>query len=321
MPDIAPLVDAVYLTGPTASGKTPVGLELARHLNAEILSLDSMAVYRHMEIGTAKPTPRQQAVVPHHLIDLVDPDESFSLAQFVVAAHQAAESVRRRGRQPLFVGGTPLYLKSLLRGVFEGPAADWSLRSELQAEAHSSGTTALYARLRRVDPQTAARLHPNDTRRIIRALEVYAKTGQPISRFQQQFDHGRAAEACHVFVLQWPRDTLHASTNRRVEKMFQAGLVEETQRLVERFAPLSRTARQAVGYRQVLEHLEGQFDLPETIRRVQAKTRQFVRRQETWFRSLSECRGVPVDEGFDPAGLAVRILESIEAGPSGMTRR
>jgi tRNA dimethylallyltransferase len=299
--------DCWFLTGPTASGKTAVGVELARRIGAEIISLDSMALYRGMDVGTAKPTPEQRRAVPHHLVDVIEPHEQYSLAQYLEAAHRTAEEIKARGRQVLFVGGTPLYLKGLLRGIFRGPSADWGFRRALEAEAREQGPGYLHRRLARVDPAAAARLHPNDTRRLVRALEVYEKTGQPISRFQRQFDAGRPAEACRVFVLQWPAAKLRARIDRRVERMFSAGLVDEVQGLLARPRPLSRTAAQAVGYREVIEYLEGRRNLRETVELVKTHTRQLVRRQRTWFRSLSECRFLPVDEPFHPGDVARQI--------------
>ena len=295
-----------YLTGPTASGKTAVGIELARLLDAEIVSLDSMAVYRGMDIGTAKPTAAERGSIPHHLIDVVDPSENFSVAQYRTLALAASQEIKNRDRTVLFVGGTPLYLKAMLRGIFEGPPADWTLRRRLIDEARTD-PTILHRRLQAVDPAAAARLHANDTRRIVRALEVYEATGTPISVFQQQFEHGRPAEEGRVFVLDWPREVLHERINRRVEAMFAAGLVEETRRLAESERPLGRTARQAVGYREVIEHRSGKRDLPETIELVKLRTRQFAKRQLTWFRSLSECRWVPVAAPFEPETVARRI--------------
>ncbi len=301
------LAECWFLTGATAAGKTTVGLELAELLNAEIVSLDSMALYRGMNIGTAKPTLEQQQRVPHHLLDVVDPTEEFSVSQYLSAAEAAVAEIRSRGREPLFVGGTPLYLKTLLRGLFEGPPADWDFRREVEAEAERVGLEALHRRLEQVDPVTAARLHPHDKRRIIRALEVYRQTGEPISHLQLQFDEGETASRRRVFVLQWPRPELHRRIDERVSAMFAAGVVDEVRGLLAKYGSLGRTAAQAVGYREVIDHLENHVDLNETIRRVQARTRQFARRQETWFRSLSECRFIPMQTGFDPRQVAEQI--------------
>jgi tRNA dimethylallyltransferase len=297
-----------YLSGPTASGKTAVGIELARLLDAEIISLDSMAVYRGMDIGTAKPTAAERAAVPHHLIDVIEPSENYSVAQYRQAALASIRDIRSRGREVLFVGGTPLYLKAMLRGIFEGPPADWPLRRRMLDESRGD-PTVLHRRLQTVDPAAALRLHPNDTRRLIRALEVFEATGSPISALQQQFEVGRAADECRVFVLDWPRSDLNERINRRVEAMFAAGLVEETRRLIESAKPLGRTARQAVGYREVLEHLAGRLDLAKTVELAKLRTRQFAKRQLTWFRSLSECRWVAVGERLDASAVARRILD------------
>jgi tRNA dimethylallyltransferase len=297
-----------YLTGPTAAGKTRVGLELARRLNAEILSLDSMAIYRGMDIGTAKPTRAERAEVPHHLIDIVDPDQEYSLAQYVAAAEAAAADVRRRGREVLFVGGTPLYLKALLRGIFDGPPADWDFRKQVEEEADRVGTAALHERLGQVDPLTAARLHPHDRRRIIRALEVYRLTGKPISHLQTQFDEGRLPEDCRVFVLDWPRDALYRRIETRVDQMMEIGLVAEVQRLTARYTTLSRTAAQAAGYREVIQHLSGEYPLEEAVQKIRTRTRQLAKRQGTWFRSLQECRRVEQTDEKDPRNVAQEIL-------------
>jgi tRNA dimethylallyltransferase len=306
--NLKPETDYWYLTGPTASGKTSVGIELARFLGAEIVSLDSMAVYRGMDIGTAKPTIAERAAVPHHLIDFVEPGDEFSVAQYREAALTTAKAIRRRGREVLFVGGTPLYLKAMLRGIFAGPPADWTLRQRLMEIARAD-PTELHRRLQSVDPTAAARLHPNDARRLIRAIEVHESTVKPISSLQQQFEIGRSADECRVFVLQWSRDVLHERIDRRVEAMFAAGVVEETRRLFSAERSLSRTARQAVGYREVIEHLAGKLDLAVTIELVKLRTRQFAKRQLTWFRSLSECRSVPVSEPFDVKHIAEQIYE------------
>jgi tRNA dimethylallyltransferase len=291
-----PIADAWYLTGPTASGKTAVGVELARRLGAEIVSVDSMSVYRGMDIGTAKPSAADRAAVPHHLLDIVEPAQDFSLAEFIALAHQTVAEIRSRGREVLLVGGTPLYLKSLLRGLYQGPPPDWEFRRAIEAEIKEVGLGALRERLEMVDPLSAQKLHPNDQRRMIRALEVYRQTGQPISHQQVQFEESRRPEQCKVFCLAWPREELHRRIDARVERMFSLGLVDEVRGLLVQHGSLSRTASQAVGYREVLEHLAGTFDLPATIERVKHATHQFARRQETWFRGLEECRFVQAED-------------------------
>ncbi len=210
-----------------------------------------------MDIGTAKPSEEQRRRVPHHLIDVIDPHEEYSLAQYIEAAHRCVEDITGRGKKVLFVGGTPLYLKGLLRGIFQGPAADWAFRRQLQQEAQLQDPHWLHGRLQEVDPAAAARLHPNDTRRLIRALEIFHLTGRPISEFQKQFDVAAPAERCRVFVLDWPRDELLARIDRRVSEMFENGLISEVRALLANAKPPGKTARQAVGYREVIEHLEG----------------------------------------------------------------
>jgi tRNA dimethylallyltransferase len=298
------------LTGVTATGKTRIALALARRLNAEIISLDSMAIYRGMDIGTAKPTPEQQAVVPHHLIDIVDPSEDFSVAQYVEAAHATIADICGRGREVLFVGGTPLYLKALLRGLFEGPPANWELRREIEAEVQQVGSEALHARLEQVDPVAASTIHPRDKRRLIRAIEVYRATGQPISHQQLQFDEGRPAEECRVFVLRRPREEQNARIDERVDEMLARGLVDEVRGLTAGGNELGRTASQAVGYREVLDYLAVKIDEATMVERIKTRTRQFAKRQGTWFRSLSECRFVDIEREVDVEKLAAKIAEA-----------
>lgn len=286
---------AWFLVGPTAAGKSAVGIELAKRVSAEIVSLDSMALYRGLDIGTAKPSAAERLAVPHHLIDILEPHEEYSLAEYLAAARAAAEDIVSRGKTPLFVGGTPLYLKALLRGMFEGPPADWGFRHEWERRAAAEAPEWLHAQLSAVDAAAAAKLHVNDTRRIIRALEVFAKTGRPMSAWQQQFDRPQPQDACRVFVLDWPRAELYARINARVEAMFSAGFIAEVKSLLEQGMTLGRTASQALGYREVLEHLAGQRDRAATIELIQNRTRAFARRQLTWFRSLEECRWVDAE--------------------------
>jgi tRNA dimethylallyltransferase len=289
-----PFHRAVYLTGPTASGKTAIGVLLARRLEAEIIAMDSMTLYRGMNIGTAKPTPAERAGVPHHLIDALDPWQQASVANYREWARSAIEAIESRGKRVLFVGGTALYLKALIRGLFEGPAADLSLRQRLEEAADQHGNEALHEWLKALDPATAARLHPNDRRRIIRALEIFELTGQPLSRLQAEHDRPAPRETM-VIALERPRAELYERIDRRVTAMFEAGLVEEVKALMAGPRLLSPVAAQAVGYREVIELLEGKFTLDETIQRVQTRSRQFAKRQATWFRGLAEVRHWPVD--------------------------
>lgn len=302
--------DCWFLTGATAVGKTSVGIALAQRIGAEIISLDSMAIYRGMDIGTAKPSPEQRETVPHHLLDIVDPSAEFSVAQYVDAAAAVVADIRSRGIEPLFVGGTPLYLKSLLRGLFNGPPADWQLRNEIEEELARVGQPALYERLVQVDPVAASHIHQHDTRRLIRALEVFRATGEPISHQQLQFEEGLPAEECGVFVLRRRREELHSRIEGRVEAMIECGLVEEVRGLTSNGQVLSRTAGQAVGYREALEFLAGECDRHTMFERIKARTRRFAKRQGTWFRSLSECRFVNVEGDLGSAGVAEQIAKT-----------
>jgi tRNA dimethylallyltransferase len=311
--DYPPVNDCYFLTGPTASGKTEIALALAESLGAEILSLDSMAIYRDMDIGTAKPLPEERAVVEHHLIDLITPREEFSLAQYVEASHEAIRKLRRKGKHALFVGGTPLYLKALLRGLFQGPPADEALRQRLEREATSRSPGYLHRRLEEVDAEAAARIHPNDTRRLVRALEVHELTGRPISVYQRQFDEAKPHCRNQVFVLSWPRPLLHDRIHRRVDGMIDAGLVEEVEYLIDRYAPLGKTASQAVGYREILQLFEGHFSCrEEATEAIKLHTRRFAKRQETWFRGLEECRWILRDSKAASGECLRTILECLQ---------
>ncbi|MFB3106143.1 MAG: tRNA (adenosine(37)-N6)-dimethylallyltransferase MiaA [Pseudomonadales bacterium] len=312
MQTLPPLPNCWYLTGATASGKTRLGLELAEKLDAEIVSLDSMAVYRGMNIGTAKPTAEDRKRIRHHMLDVVDPDQAFSLAEYLAAAHAIVRDIQQRGKEVLFVGGTPLYLKSLLRGVCGGPPADPEFRRAIEAEVARVGIGSLRERLAQVDPLSAAKLHPHDTRRMIRALEVYTITGQPISHHQLQFDDPNMDLAHRVFVLSWPRPKLHERIDHRVDRMFQIGILDEVRSLLDRCGTLGKTAIQGVGYREVIDHLRAEADLETTISRVKTRTRRFARRQETWFRGLPECQWVPLDEQLSDAAVIEQMLSAVK---------
>lgn len=288
-PSPSAFADALVLTGPTGSGKSAVALELAQRIGADIISMDSMTLYRGLDIGTAKPSREEQARVRHHLIDVLDPWDSANVAWWLDRAADACADIRLRGRRPLFVGGTPFYLKALLCGLFDSPPADPQLRQRLEAEADPA---ALHTRLAKVDPTTAARLHVNDVRRVVRALEVWELTGQPISAFQQSWDAPPAPLPC--VVLNWPRDELYRRIDSRVDAMLAAGWLDEVRRLADLPRPLSKEAAQALGYRELLAHLNG-ADWAETVVLIKTRTRQFAKRQLTWFRNLDNCHPCPAD--------------------------
>jgi tRNA dimethylallyltransferase len=310
-----------FLVGPTASGKTAVGVEVARRVGAEVLSLDSMALYRGMDIGTAKPTEAERAGVPHHLIDVAEPHEAFSTGRYIEEAERAIAEVTGRGRRPLFVGGTALYLKALTEGFFDGPEADWSLRHRLLAEAERDGSAALHERLRAVDRAAAERIHPNDVRRIVRALEVFETTGQPISEQQTQFGAPSTRYDCVLAGLRWPRDQLYRRIERRVDTMFEAGLVDEVRRLLASPEGISHAAGQFVGYREVIASLGGECSLDEARDLIKTRTRQFARRQLTWFRKFTDITWVDapdrsVKELADQVVAALGLRGSAATGPS-----
>ncbi|WP_166829472.1 tRNA (adenosine(37)-N6)-dimethylallyltransferase MiaA [Thalassoroseus pseudoceratinae] len=305
--DISILRSAWFLGGPTASGKSEVAIHLAHRINAEIVAMDSMSLYRGMDIGTAKATPEQQAAVPHHLIDILEPHEDYSLAEYVTAADRVCREIVARDRVPLFVGGTGLYLRGLLRGVFDGPAANLEFRQRIETQAAQEDPQWLHRELAKVDPESAAKLHPNDARRLVRALEVHHVTGQPLSQQQRQAALAPEDRPRHVFWLEPPREWLHSRINRRVEAMIAEGLIEEVRGLLDRTPPISHTAAQALGYKEAIAHIHGEQSLDETIDLIQRRTRQFAKRQHTWFRNLEECIAVPINGQDTAEELANRI--------------
>ncbi len=302
--DPAEFTDALVLTGPTASGKSAVGLILAEQLGAEIVSMDSMAVFRGLDIGTAKPPPRDRARVPHHLIDVLEPWQTSSLAWWLRQAADCCRDIRHRGRRILFVGGTPLYLKGLLRGIFEGPPADTELRRRLEQEPG----TVLHERLRRADPASAARIHVNDIRRLVRALEVLELTGRPMSAWQRQFEQVRSRPFPPLW-LDWPRPILYQRIDERVDCMIAAGLVEEVRGFTGLPQPLSPEAQQAAGYREILQYIKGQLTLAEAVERMRLHSHQLAKRQVTWFRHLDECAALPVNPAESVEQIAAKVLQ------------
>jgi len=299
----------VFLVGPTGVGKTEVSIWLAKRINAEIVSADSMSVYRGMDIGTAKPTPRQRREVPHHLIDVVEATEPFSVGKFRELAAAAIEEINRKGKVSLVSGGTGLYVRSLLDGLFEGPAADWDLRGELLAEAERKGAEALHARLKEVDPESAEKLSPKDVRRLVRALEVHIKTRRPISQLQVQWKQRRAVPP--IFGLTMQREALYERIDQRLEEMFREGLVEETRRLLDRGLRQNRTAMQALGYKEVIGFLDGHYSMEEAKRLLKRNTHRFAKRQLTWFRKDDRIKWHNFSDHDSSEQLCEALLEGV----------
>ncbi len=288
----------LVILGPTAAGKTAVAVEAAGRMNGEILSCDSMQIYRGMDIGTAKPSPEELARAPHHLIDTADPEEKYDVARFLRDAEDALERIRSNGKKAMVVGGTPMYLKAFLFGIFDGPPADPAIRERLRAEADKVGTEKLWERMKGIDPEAGQRIHPNDLRRIVRALEVYEKAGVPITALQKEWEEENPRRQAALVGLSRPRDVLYRRIDDRVDAMFAAGLVEEVERLKGRLGP---TASRALGYREVLEHLDGKKTLEDTVTAVKNNTHNFVRKQMTWYRSLEDVNWIDIADG-EPVG-------------------
>lgn len=298
--------------GPTASGKTAVGIELAKRLDGEIISADSMAVYKGMDIGTAKPTPQERAEAVFHLIDVVCPDEDFSAAEFQRLAEEAVKDILRRGKQPILVGGTGLYIRALI-GRLNIPAAapNRELRERLKAEAAQFGNETLLEKLRAVDPVTAGRLHPNDQKRIIRALEVHALTGVPISHFHATAGTTEVAYHVRLFGLTMSRHALYQNIERRVDDQIRAGLVEEVRALLDKGYSPDLPAMKGLGYKQIAGYLVGEYDLRTAIDLVKRDTRRFAKRQLTWFRAEPGIHWIDV-ENRNPSQTADEILSLVK---------
>lgn len=294
------------LVGPTGVGKSPVALKLARLVDGEILVADSMQVYRGMDIGTGKPSRQDQAAVPHHGVDLVAPEIEFSVAMYRRYAVATLKAIVARGRTPILVGGTGLYVRAVIDGLCPAPPADPRDRECLVAEAAARGVGHLYGRLQETDPDAAARIHPYDARRIIRALEVYQTTGRTLSDWQRQTRGLGADWVVSQIGLIRPRPVLYARIEARVRAMVASGWIEEVQRLFQR--GVGRTAACALGYQQLLAAFEGRWSVDEAIARTERDTRRYARRQLTWFRRDPRIQWLELREDESPLDTAQRIL-------------
>ena len=272
------------LLGPTAVGKTEIAIELAQHLNAEIVSVDSRQIYRQMDIGTAKPTPEEQQAAPHHLIDCVDISQPFSVADYQSLADTAIADIQNRGKQVLLVGGAGLYFRAVIDGLFEGPGADPAVRERFEQEAAQHGVDALHERLRACDPESADRIHPNNVVRVIRALEVYELTGVPMSEHQQQWHREKQRYPFIAFGLTMSRALLYHCIEQRVDVMLANGLIAEVESLLATDYVRDTIALQSFGYKELITYLDGECTYTEAISQLKQNTRRFAKRQLTWFR-------------------------------------
>ncbi|MBN1795827.1 MAG: tRNA (adenosine(37)-N6)-dimethylallyltransferase MiaA [Sedimentisphaerales bacterium] len=278
----------ILLLGVTASGKNRLAFELAQYYNAELISVDSMKIYRRMDIGTAKPTQEAQRQVKYHLIDIVEPSESFSVGRFLELAEQAIGDIAESGKNIIAVGGTALYIKAMLYGLFDGPASDENIRQKLKQQAKEEGLEKLHQYLEKIDPVAADNIHPNDAKRIIRALEVYEITGKPISSFQRQFDAAKPKDNWLIIGIRRDKAEENKRLNARVKKMLEAGLVDEVKSLLTEETPLSKQARCAIGYAEIIEYIEGKITLDEATELIKKNTRRFAKSQRTWFKTFKD---------------------------------
>jgi tRNA dimethylallyltransferase len=298
------------LAGPTASGKSAVALLLAEKLNAELLSIDSMKLYKGLDIGTGKPTAEERTRVPHHFIDLKEPWEYASVAEFITAAERTIADCAGRGVRLIGEGGTALYLKALCEGLFEGPGKDAAIRARLENDVTERGSFAMHERLAQVDPKGAAKILPTDGRRIVRALEVYELTGRPIGEGQREWGTPRADLDVRIACLDLPRPLLYARIDARIRGMIAAGWLDECKRLLALEQPLSREAAQALGYKTLLAHLRGESTLEAAIERICFDTHHFARRQIHWFKKLPKTVFIDLKGDEPPAEIAVRVEEA-----------
>lgn len=305
----------IAIVGCTASGKGAAGRELAQRIDGEIVSCDSMKIYRTMDIGTAKPTAEQRAAVLQHLIDIADPWEPYSAARFVEDADAAIDGIHARAKPAIVVGGTIMYFRFLYEGVFEGPSANDAFRAAFRARVATEGVEALHAELAQIDPDAAARIHRNDLKRIERALEVHALTGEPITKLQRQWADGSRLRRddwdWHVFALRRDRDDANRRINARVRRMIEAGLEAEARRIYDDPRGVSEPARQAVGYAEWFAHFAGKLTHDEAIERIKINSRRLGKHQRTWLRRFPNVNWIELEEDATVDGVVGEILRKL----------
>jgi len=303
----------ILILGVTASGKGRLAYDLAESLCAEIISIDSMKVYRRMDIGTAKPPEEAQRGINYHLIDIVEPSDSFSVGVFHERALGAMEQIKERGKEIIGVGGTALYIKALLYGLFEGPGSDEQVRAELQERAEAQGMAELYQELTKIDAVAAERINPNDSKRIIRALEVYRMTGKPISSFQRQWDESEPEHDWMIIGLRREKAEESRRINGRVKKMIAAGLVDEVKALLGEEKPLSKQAGCAIGYAEIIEYLGGRIELEDAVELIKKNTRRLAKNQRTWFKTFKNVHWLDIEAEETPEEILSRAKSLIES--------
>ena len=292
----------VCILGPTAVGKTAVAIKLAQIFNAEIVSVDSRQIYQQISIGTSKPTKGEQSIIRHHLIDCVDIDQAFSVADYQLLADQAIHDIHSCEKRVLLVGGAGLYFRAIIDGFFDGPGADWQIRADLSQEAESYGRDYLHGKLRRVDPVSAGRIHPNNLPRVIRALEVYKLTGRPISDFQGNWSQNRPRYNFFAFGLTMPRKQLYHRIETRIDYMLEIGWVDEVRILLEGYNSEARVrlraypAMQSYGYKEIIDYLDQRLDFGQAISQIKQRSRNYAKRQLTWFRKDSRINWLDVSD-------------------------
>ncbi len=297
----------IVITGPTAAGKTDLSIELAKRINGEIVSADSMMVYRYMDIGTAKPSLEERQGINHYLIDIVYPDQSFSVKEFLEEADKAINSILKRGKLPIIVGGTWLYIQALLYGLSKAPEGNWEIREEL----YSISKDKLYRKLTEVDPEYAKRIHPNDTRRIVRALEVFLITGKPFSLFQKEHSFKERRYDFVGFCLTRDREEIMYRIEKRVEKMVEKGLVKETKRLIDMGYEKAITSMQAIGYKEIIPYIKGKTSLDNAINQIIKNTKSFAKRQIRTFRKKNEFTSINLSNYKNEEALS-KIIDKVE---------
>ena len=296
------------LTGPTACDKTEIGFTVAQKIKGEIISADSMLFYRGMDIGTAKPSLDMRELVPHHFIDIVDPWESYSVGRYVDDVESLIDAADSKDRKFLIVGGSPLYVKGLVDGIFNGPEADWDIRRDLEELADEKGNQYVHDILQKIDPDKAVELHPNNLRRIIRAIEVYRITGKPVSELQEEYKLTRKSYQFNILCIAREREDIYRRINERVEIMFDKGLVDEVQSLLDNPGGLSKQAKQALGYKEIIQYLDGGLTLDDAKEMVKQSTRRFAKRQMTWFRRFPDVQWLETEELEGPESISDEII-------------